>query len=192
MNPTTRLRRLIALALAGVTLGALTAACGSIGDDSDPTYTPAAYWQSVDNVRECYYVSSTAEAYALMNAGLCPAGSMPTLMPLSWEEEYWGYYSSPAYYNTYVPVASRTTYTHVTVMHFSKTYSTQIKASSSKAVYKSSAGGTVSGSKVSTKSFGGGSRSTTSYGGGSRSGSGSSSSLSRSSSYSGSRSAGRK
>lgn len=177
---------LLTAAIAAVTLSA----CGS---SSNPTYAPAAYWQTVGNVHECYYTTTPQEAYNLVAAGLCPAGSIPTLMPVSFEEEYFDYYSSPAYYDTYMPVSYRSTYAHVTVVHFSTTYRTQIKAASAKAVYKSSSGGTVSGSKVNTKSFGSGSRSTTSYGGGSRSGSGSGSSgySSSRSSYSGSRSAGR-
>lgn len=169
---------------AALTAAALTA-CGST---DDPSYTPAAYWQTVGNVHECYYVDDAQEAYNLVAAGLCPAGSIPTLAPLTWQEEYWSYYSSPAYYNTYMPVAYRSHYTSVTVVRFSSTYRTQISAASSKAVYRSSSGGTVSGSKVNTKQFGSGSRSSTSYGGGSRSGGTSS----YKSSYSGSRSAGRK
>jgi uncharacterized membrane protein YgcG len=186
-----KIPRRVAVLMAGAVFAGTLAACGSSDDSAAATYTPAAYWQSVNNVRECYYVQDAQEAYNLMAAGLCPVGSIPTPMALSWEEAYWDYYSSPAYYNTYVPVSYRTRYRSVTVVHFSTTYRTQIKTASAKAVYKSSAGGTVTGSKVNTKQFGSGSRSTTSYGGGSRGGSGSGSSSSRSSGYSGSRSAGR-
>jgi len=139
-------------------------------------------------VYDCYYTTTTQEAYNLIAAGLCPAGAIPTPMPLSWEQMYWSYWSSPAYYNTYLPASYRSTYTHVTIVHFSTAYRTQIKDASAKAVYKSSAGGTVTGSKVNTAQFGGGSRTTKSYGGGSRSGG----SSSYKSSYAGSRSAGRK
>ncbi len=190
MTTIRRRMRLIIAALGAALLGGTLAACGSLsGDDGPVTYAPAAYWQSVDNVRECFYADDTQEAYNLIAAGLCPAGSIPTPMPLTWEQTYWSYYSSPAYYNTYIPATYRTRYTHVTVVHFSTTYKTQINAASSRAVYKASNGSTVSGSKVNTKQFGGGSRSSLSYGGGSRSNSGSSG-TSRSS-YSGSRSAGR-
>lgn len=180
-----RRMRLISATLAAALAGATLAGC-SLSDDGDPSYTPAAYYQTVGNVYECYYTTTTQEAYSLIAAGLCPAGSMPTRMPLSWEEEYWDYYSSPVYYNTYLPASYRSTYTHVTIVHFSSTYRTQIKTAASRAVYKSSSGGTVAGSKVNTKQFGSGSRTTKSYGGGSRSGS-----SSYKSSYSGSRSAGR-
>jgi len=185
MTITSRARLLLAL-LAGALFAATLTACSSDGN-SDASYTPAAYYQTVGNVYECYYADDTQEAYNLIAAGLCPAGSIPTQMPLSWEQEYFGYYSSPAYYNLYMPAAYRSHYTSVTVVHFSSTYRSQISAASSKAVYKSSKGGTVAGSKVNTKQLGGGSRSGTSYGGGSRSGS-----SSYKSSYSGSRSAGRK
>lgn len=184
MNPVRR----IALGLFAAALIGSTAACGSGYGDDDATYTPAAYYQTVGNVYECYYTTTAQEAYNLMAAGLCPAGSIPTPMPLSFEETYWSYWSSPAYYNTYLPVSYRSTYTHVTIVRFSTTYRTQIKSASAKAVYKSSAGGTVSGSKVNTAQFGGGGRTTKSYGGGSRSGG----SPSGKYSYSGSRSAGRK
>lgn len=181
-----RRMRLLAVALtAAVGTGTLTA-CAS--GDSDPSYTPAAYYQTVGNVYECYYVDDTQEVSNLIAAGLCPAGAIPTLAPLTWREEYWSYYSSPAYYNTYMPVAYRSHYTSVTVVRFSSTYKTQISAASAKAVYKSSSGATVAGSKVNTKQFGSGSRTTTSYGGGSRSGG----SSSYKPSYAGSRSAGRK
>ena len=180
--------RRIALGVAAAVLIGSAAACGSGSGDDDPTYTPAAYYQTVGNVYDCYYLTSTQEAYNLMAAGLCPAGSIPTPMPLGWEETYWDYWSSPAYYNTYIPASYRSTYTHVTIVHFSNTYRSQIKSASAKAVYKSSTGGTVTGSKANTAQFGGGSRTTKSYGGGSRSGG----SPSYKSTYSGSRSAGRK
>jgi len=192
MRSIRRTLRLIPALLIGAMFATGVAACGGSSDDSDPTYAPAAYWQSVSNVRECFYMDDTQEAYNLIAAGLCPAGSIPTPAPLTWRETYWSYYSSPAYYNTYIPVGYRTHYTSVTVVSFSRTYKTQISSLSSKAVYKSSSGGTVSGSKVNTKSFGSGSRSTQSFGGGSRSGSGSSGYSSSRSSYSGSRSAGRR
>lgn len=173
MNPVRRILRLAPALLAAALIATLTA-CGSLSDDSsDPTYAPAAYWQTVNNVHDCYYMDDPQEAYNLTAAGLCPAYSIPTPAPLTWRETYWAYYSSPAYYDTYIPATYRTHYTSVTVVSFSRTYKTQISSLSSKAVYKSSAGGTVTGSKVNTKQFGGGSRSTTSFGGGSRNGGGS-------------------
>lgn len=180
MKISRRLARLLAAIAAAVTFGSLVAACGLFssggGDTTDATYAPVSYWQTVDNVRSCFYFGTDlndglAQVALLQAAGLCPAGSMPVAAPLYWSEEYYPYYSSPAYYNAYVPASDRTTYTHVTVVKFSSTYNTQIKAASSNAVYRSSAGGTVKGPQVSATRFGGGSRTTTSYGGGARGGS---------------------
>lgn len=128
-----------ALALAGA-LGAAASCSTGAG-----YYAPAAYYQTVDGVYECYYVSQMSEAYALENAGLCPTYAIPAPMPISWEEMYWDYYSSPAYYNTYIPASYRRTYVNVTCVHFHQTYSSQITKLSKTAVYKSSSGGTVRG-----------------------------------------------
>lgn len=145
------LRPLLALAASTLIAATLTA-CGSSGSD-DITYAPAAYGQQVGNVYDCYYIDDVDEVTALgtglIAKGLCPHNSVPTVMPLSWEEEYWAYYSSPAYYGTYMPARYRSHYTSVTIVHFSSTYKTQIAAASSKAVYKSSSGQRVTGtSKV--------------------------------------------
>lgn len=148
------------VAAAGLVLAA-SAAC-SITDTTPDAYTPAAYYQTVNNVYECYYISSMDEAYALENAGLCPTYATPTLMPVSWEEMYWDYYSSPSYYNTYVPSSFRRTYVNVTCVHFHQTYSTQITRLSKTAVYKSSNGGTVRG-VTKTSSFSSGTRKTVTY-----------------------------
>ena len=151
MNP---LRR-IALALSGAMLLATTAACGPMSASaSSATYTPAAYYQTVGGVADCYYVDTSAEVADLISAGLCPVRSVATRMPLSWEEEYWSYYSSPAYYDDYMPVSYRKTYASVTVVHFSSTYSKQIKTASVKATYKSSTGKTVSGAGTSSLKYG--------------------------------------
>jgi hypothetical protein len=182
MNKPSRLVRLLIALLAAI-VGALTLAGCDSSSGQDPTYTPAAYYQTISGVNDCYYVDDSAEVTALISAGLCPVHSVAVLAPLSWQEEYFSYYSSPAYYDTYMPVSYRSHYTSVTIISFRKTYSKQISVASSKAVYKSSAGGTVSGSKVNTKQFGGGTRSATTYGGGSRNGG-----TSKSGTYSGSKS----
>lgn len=141
------LRPLLALAASALIAATLTA-CGSSGS-GDVTYAPAAYGQQVGSVYDCYYADDPGEVTALIAAGLCPHGSIATAMPLYWEEEYWAYYSSPAYYGTYMPARYRSHYTSVTIVHFSSTYKTQIAAASSKAVYKSSSGQRVTGtSKV--------------------------------------------
>lgn len=145
------LRPLLALA-ASTLLAATLAACGSSNND-DTTYVPAAYGQQVGGVYDCYYTDDVYEVTdpttGLIARGLCPHDSVATVMPLSWEEEYWAYYSSPAYYGTYMPARYRSHYTSVTIVHFSSTYKTQIAAASSRAVYKSSSGQRVTGtSKV--------------------------------------------
>lgn len=132
---------------AAVLVGSAVTACGSsTGSSSAPlTYAPAAYGQQAGKVFDCYYISWPSEGASLEAAGLCPVGSMATPMPLSWEQEYWAWYSSPAFYNAYVPAADRSTYTRVTVVHFSSTYKTQISSAEARAVYKSSSGTRVTG-----------------------------------------------
>lgn len=128
------------------------------------TYAPAAYGVP----GHCYYVDDAYEAQQLLAAGLCPAGWVPTVAPLAWQETYYGYYSSPAYYNRYVLVSHRTVYvSHETTFH--TTYSSQISAASKSATWKGSNGKTVSGAKVNTAKmkFSTGSGSTGNVGGGS-------------------------
>lgn len=131
-------------------------------------YRPAAYGQQVGGVFQCYYVDDPAEALTLIAQGLCPPGSVPTPMPESWLNQYFAYYDSPAYYNTYVPVGNRTRY--VGTYH---TYYTQhvslIAAAAKAASWKGSNGKTVSGSQVDTAKmkFSTGSGSSSTMGGGS-------------------------
>ena len=146
MSKLGRIARLFTVVLAAIVGATTMAGCGSTSSGQAATYTPAAYYQTVGGVSDCYYAAAPAEVTNLIAAGLCPANSVATVMPLSWEEEYFSYYSSPSYYNTYMPVSYRANYTHVTIVSFSKTYSKQISTASSKAVYKSSTGGTVKGS----------------------------------------------
>jgi hypothetical protein len=88
---------------------------------------------------------------------------------------YYPYYSSPAYYNVYVPARVRTVYV-TRERSFGTTYRTQISARSKTATYRSSNGGTVKGSQVagSKARFGSGSAGTSHGSGSLRSGSGSS------------------
>lgn len=168
--------------IAGLVSLLSVAGCGSgSGSGSGPaTYAPAAYGAP----GHCYYIQDPAEAIALEQAGLCPRGWVPTLAPLYWQQEYWPYYSSPAYYSHYVPARYRTAYV-TRERTFGRSYRSAIAIRSRAAVYRSSAGGTVKGSKVLTSrarfgsgtagvSYGGGKRSGTSGYSGSRSRSGSS------------------
>lgn len=154
----------IILTLLGLIAAVITVtACSP--DASTVSYTPAAYGQN----GQCYYVNSPAEAIALQNAGLCPRSWVPTQMPQSWEEEYYPYYSSPGYYDVYVPARYRTVYVS-RVNTFGHVHVTQIRTSSAKARYRSSSGGTVSGTTVvkSKVRFGSGTAGT-SFGSGKRS-----------------------
>ncbi len=180
-----KIKTTVSAAAAALTTAAVMTACGSSAGP-DLTYAPAAYGVP----GHCYYVDDPAEAIALQNAGLCPRSWAPTLMPVAWEEEYYDYYSSPAYYGTYVPVRIRTVYVQRETT-FGHTYHTSIVARSKTATYRSSAGTVVKGSTLTGKTrFGSGKSvgaSGQKYGGGSLR-SGSSTSRSGSGGYSSSRS----
>jgi hypothetical protein len=149
--------RILAAALA-VFLGVTLTGCSS---GPAATYAPAAYGQN----GQCYYLDDPYEAQQLLAAGLCPAGWVPAPMPLSWEEMYFSYYDSPAYYSRYVLVSHRTVYlSHEAAFH--TTYASQISAASKSATYKGSNGKTVTGTTAKMK-FSTGSGSTGTAGGGS-------------------------
>ncbi len=170
-------------AAAVIATAALAAGCAS-APPVPLTYAPAAYGVS----GHCYYVDDPAEVVALQAAGLCPRTWVPTLMPVAWEETYYSYYDSPAYYDTYVPARSRTVYVQRATT-FGSRNRVAITTRSKTATYRSSSGGTVKGTQLTGKvKFGSGKSFGTSgqkYGGGSlRSGStsksGSSGSVSKS------------
>lgn len=153
----------IAALIAGLFIA--VAALAGCSHPAPVSYAPAAYGEAIGGVGHCYFDDDAYEAQQLLAAGLCPAGWVPTPMPLYWHEEYWSYYSSPAYVNRYVLVSHRTIYvTHETTFH--TTYSSQITAASSKAAYKGSNGKTVTGTTAKMK-FSTGSGSTSKVGGGS-------------------------
>lgn len=155
--------RRIAALIAGLFIA--VAALAGCSHSAPVSYAPAAYGEVIGGVGHCYYDDDPYEAQQLLAAGLCPAGWIPTIMPLYWHEEYYSYYSSPSYYNRYVLVSHRTVYvTHETTFH--TTYSSQITSASSKATYKGSNGKTVTGTTAKMK-FSTGSGSTGNVGGGS-------------------------
>jgi hypothetical protein len=141
MRSSVKLLILVMLAAVGLT------ACGS----HPVAYAPVAYGQN----SQCYYLDDPQEAIALQHAGLCgPQGNywVPTLMPLLWHEMYYPYYSSSAYYGTYVVASHRTVFiSHQTT--FSHTYASEIKTQSAKAKYKGSNGKTYTGNKIKKGSF---------------------------------------
>lgn len=158
--------RRFALLLIG-TLTAIAALAGC-SDPAPVSYAPAAYGEVVNGVGHCYWDDDPYEAQQLFAAGLCPAGWVATPMPLYWHERYYSFYSSPAYYNTYVVASHRTVYVaHETT--FRTTYASQINAQAKTATYKGSNGKTVSGAKVDTAKmkFSTGSGSNSTQGGGS-------------------------
>lgn len=144
------------------------AALGGCARHRTVSYAPAAYGMQVGNVYECYYVDNPAEVQTLIARGLCPVGAVPTRMPESRLDEYFAYYDSPAYYNTYVPAAYRTGYINTYHSYYVQ-HVTVINAASRSASWKSSDGKTVSGSQVDTAkmTFSTGSGSTSTMGGGS-------------------------
>lgn len=132
-----------ALALLALTASSACSSDGSSGQGAAVSYQPASFGVRVTGGFDCYYVLDRGEVADLVTAGLCPAGSIPTLIPAAYLEEYWGYYDSSAYL-VYVPSGSRTRYTSYEAT-FSHRYSTQITTLSRKAVYKGSNGSTVTG-----------------------------------------------
>lgn len=157
-------RAALVILLAALGLATAFSAC----DSSTPvTYAPAAYGQQFGNIYDCYYVDDPGEVTSLIAAGLCPHNSYAMLAPVTWRERYWSYYSSPAYYNTYIPTKYRSVYVSRTVPSFSRQYSSQIKQAQSTAVYKSSTGKTVKGGSASLK-YNSGTSSSNVHGGGAR------------------------
>ena len=146
-----KLKRALTAAAVAALAAAGVAGCGSV-PSAPITYAPAAYGVP----GHCYYVNSAAEAIALQAAGLCPRSWVPTLMPVAWDEEYYSYYDSSAYYDTYVPVKARTVYVR-TETTFGSRNRAAIATRSKTATYRSSAGKIVKGTQVTAKTkFGSG------------------------------------
>lgn len=148
------MKRIVLSAIAAVMAVTGLSACGQ----GSTYYHPAAYGQN----GHCYYINNPAEAIALQHAGLCPNTWLPMQAPLAWQEMYYPYYSSPAYYNAYVPVGLRRGYI-TSEQSFGRTYHSAILTAERSAVYKSNTGKTTTYSKISS---GGGTR--TSFGSGTR------------------------
>jgi hypothetical protein len=158
--------RRLAILIAG--LFAVLAALGGCAKHKPVSYAPAAYGMQVGSVYECYYVDNPAEVQTLIVNGLCPVGSVPTRMPQSRLNEYFAYYDSPAYYNTYVPASYRSGYIGTYHTYYVQ-HVTVINAAADSASWKDSNGKTVSGAKVNTAKmkFSTGSGSNSTMGGGS-------------------------
>jgi hypothetical protein len=158
-NPKSLVGMLLASLIASVAL----VSCGEGFDDPGVVYVPDARGP----VGQCYYVLTPAEC------GDVPLLS-PVLMPISWHSAYYGYYDSPSYYNSRVPVSVRNTYV-TNVTRFESSHRSDLDRYGSQARWKGSDGKVKTG-KVQSVTFSGGSRNDgtttrriTDNGGGSRS-----------------------
>jgi hypothetical protein len=133
-----------------VALVLVLAACGQ---RHPVAYRPVAFGEN----GHCYYAQDPAETVALQRSGLCEPGWQPMLMPSYWHYRYWNYYSSAAYYQVYVPPASRTSYAG-TERSWGSSNRSAIDAAAPGATYKGSNGQTVSAEKIGVAKYGGGAR----------------------------------
>lgn len=106
--------------------GMVIASVTGCGGGQQEVYPPAAYGEVYGGVGHCYYSSSLAEATMLLSGHYCPAGWIPTPMPIWWHERYYGYYSSTRYMTIGVPHSSWGTYRTVQ-SSFGRTYKVQIR-----------------------------------------------------------------
>jgi hypothetical protein len=127
-------------------------ACGGGGGEK-VAYRPVAF--GADS--QCYYADDPLEVQMLVNAGLCEPHWSPAAMPLAWHQRYWNYYSSPAYYQLYVPEPIRTVYVD-RERSFGSLNRQAIATESKKATYRGSNGKTVSADKIGAAKYGGGNR----------------------------------
>jgi hypothetical protein len=141
-------------------------ALAGCGGGSHVAYRPIAFGEN----NQCYYVNSPAETQMLMDRGLCDRGWAPTIMPSYWHSMYYPYYSSPAYYRTYVPVGVRTVYVN-SEKTWGSSNKTMIAEKAKAAQYQGSNGKTVSADKIGATKYGAGNRfgpAGTKFGGGNR------------------------
>lgn len=108
------------------------------------SYAPSAYGEH----NRCYYVHDPAEVIALQQAGLCPRTWVAYPMPVYWHATYYTYYSSPVYYNSYIPVQRRTYYRTTAVTRFEREHRTEIKRYESRGKWKGSDGKEANGRTV--------------------------------------------
>lgn len=139
--------RLAALA-AGITLTALTG-CGS----SAPAHAPMA---SYGMNGACYWIYSPAEADNLKAQGLCAPNAPEIQAPPAWVDEYYYYYRSDLYVDTFVPPMYRNYYRSTYMPGYQRANHAQIARLSRKATYYTTSGTKVSG-VTSTARFGSGS-----------------------------------
>ncbi|MGH9011058.1 MAG: hypothetical protein ACRDYF_14585 [Acidimicrobiia bacterium] len=129
-------------------------------------YRPISY--GADN--QCWYVDDPEEVRHLVQDGLCHANWAATPMPDHWRMRYWNYYSSPSYYDVYVPPGRRLTYA-ASQRSWGEARRTDIETASRQATYLGSNGKAVTAEKIGVAKYGGGNRFGpvgTKFGGGAR------------------------
>lgn len=161
------MKKLIALAVAGALAVCGLTACGSDDDTVAPSargpanvsgQSTCVYIEAADECKDSgvpveRWFQAPAEQPAASNAGFHDDGTSTFLMQVfMWHVIYSTWFSSPAYYDRYVPTSYRTAYVqHNTT--FITHYSTQIKQNSGKASYRNSKGKPVPANKVNAKKF---------------------------------------
>lgn len=162
LNRRTKVLAIGALALLGVVVTA--SGCGA-SNPAPLNSSMTAWGVQAGAVYDCYYVYTPLEVNNLIAQGRCPVNSIPVRAPESWLNLHFGYYDSPAYYNTYVPVSSRAYYQATwggTKSSYYKSHTTVI-INTNKA-----AKGVVPANPTKQATFGNGARATQTFGGGSR------------------------
>jgi hypothetical protein len=137
-------RKLVNLVGLAITASVGLVACGNNHEIKDVGLVPAAYGEN----NHCYYVSDPYEVQNLKLTGLCPTHWTPMKMPSYWLYAHAAFYTSPAYYDVYVPAAERTTYTQTYGESWKKNNWTNIQKNFSKGSWKGMDGKTYSGDEV--------------------------------------------
>jgi hypothetical protein len=153
--------------LSHLVLGVLIATVGltACGEAKADEFIPATY--GADG--QCYYVESEEEVRVLKDDGLCEQADRPVhagsdSASTDWLLFYALYLNSPAYYNHYVPAATRTVYIERRT-EFNRVNDAKIKEYAPRAKYKGNDGKIYTGNKVKPGQFGNGGKG---FGGGTR------------------------
>lgn len=128
--------------IACLALVVLVAACDAsdYSDDGVPddigatetAYVPDAFGEN----NHCYWVLDPREAVTLLASGACLHGWVAWQMPPAWHYMYFQYYSSPTYYNHYIPQDRRTYYSKTVIVQYEKAHGSDIAKYRGKAKYK--------------------------------------------------------
>lgn len=153
--------------LSHLVLGVLIAVAGltACGEAKADEFIPATY--GADG--QCYYVESEEEVRVLKDDGLCEQADRPTQASSTtsgteWLLLYALFLNSPAYYDRYVPAATRTVYIERRT-EFNRVNDAKIKEYAPRAKYRGNDGKIYTGDKVKPGQFGNGGKG---FGGGTR------------------------